>query len=691
MADYFVKNAGDDAKDGLSDANAWKTISKVNGSSFSAGDTISFNKGDSWREQLTVPSSGSSGSEITFQAYGSGADPIIDGSDLVATWTASLWNETNDLDTEATSALSEAWYRNVVPSTVFSSNGLEIRVQVESHSTTGIPIDGMSIGERSGSTADYASAPTRITFDSGNNTVVLSAGEQKWSDWITYAWDNTKDHIVHVWVDDVGGNIYRRYTGSAFTTYYGWGDGDVTMTQDVTEQGSTGARYFVQQIEIRVGNNVWQATLTTEPREVFFDDTRGTNESALANLNTALEWFWTGNILYVYAASDPDTLYTSPGVEATVRSDCIKIQDQEYLIVNDLKLIKSRVIALEIKNTTGGAKDYFVIDNVTLDKNAYIGIYLNGSGANITNAEIKNCTISWCYNKEGIYDYQNAPSAYIHDNTVSYSGQDNIRMNTAGSIAENNDCSYGGQEEPTGAAGIMLSKSSQIARYNKSYNNTAEGIWAGAGSNINDCQIYYNLCYNNDTDGIYLNAYCVDFLIYNNAIYGSVDGFVINNSNCTGTVFKNNIVENSSGVNISFVAGVAYTGDYNCFDENDSFYQDTTTYTFAQWKTLHSGDEGNSLYEDPVFIDAANDKFSLQSTSPCIDAGVDVSLTTDYAGSTVPAPTGGSFDIGAFEYVKMAPAVATVTVSTPSVTPTVQYNSAVSTGGAMGMGISMGM
>jgi hypothetical protein len=92
-ATYYVDcNADGDAGTGLTTAAAvaWKTISKVNGSSFSAGDSILFNKGCTWRETLTVPSSGSVGSPITFGAYGSGAAPVITGTDLKNTagdWT----------------------------------------------------------------------------------------------------------------------------------------------------------------------------------------------------------------------------------------------------------------------------------------------------------------------------------------------------------------------------------------------------------------------------------------------------------------------------------------------------------------------------------------------------------------------------------------------------------------------------
>lgn len=79
---YYISNSGSDSNNGQSTSTPWKTISKINGRSFSPGDTVLFNRGDLWREQLTIPSSGSSGSYITFGTYGTGADPIISGSDV---------------------------------------------------------------------------------------------------------------------------------------------------------------------------------------------------------------------------------------------------------------------------------------------------------------------------------------------------------------------------------------------------------------------------------------------------------------------------------------------------------------------------------------------------------------------------------------------------------------------------------
>lgn len=77
---YVDATGGNDSNAGTATNSAWMTISKINTSSFSAGDQILFKSGEVWREQLSVPSSGSAGNPITFGKYGTGALPNIDGS-----------------------------------------------------------------------------------------------------------------------------------------------------------------------------------------------------------------------------------------------------------------------------------------------------------------------------------------------------------------------------------------------------------------------------------------------------------------------------------------------------------------------------------------------------------------------------------------------------------------------------------
>lgn len=92
---YYVDPNGSDAEAGTSTGTAWATVAKVNGSSFNPTDIILFKRGGVWNESLVVPSSGTSGNEITFGAYGTGANPIITGFTTVTspTHAGNIWSK----------------------------------------------------------------------------------------------------------------------------------------------------------------------------------------------------------------------------------------------------------------------------------------------------------------------------------------------------------------------------------------------------------------------------------------------------------------------------------------------------------------------------------------------------------------------------------------------------------------------
>ena len=74
---YVSSSSGNDGNNGMSSSRPWKTVSKINRTSFRPGDKVLFKKGDRWSEELRPNSSGSSGRHIVFSAYGSGKLPII--------------------------------------------------------------------------------------------------------------------------------------------------------------------------------------------------------------------------------------------------------------------------------------------------------------------------------------------------------------------------------------------------------------------------------------------------------------------------------------------------------------------------------------------------------------------------------------------------------------------------------------
>ncbi len=104
---YYVDSvSGNDGNNGTSANRAWKTLSKVNSTTFSAGSTILFKRGGSWTGILAPKGSGNSSNYNTISCYGDENDnlPIISNSNekynskintTVILHNQSYWNVTN--------------------------------------------------------------------------------------------------------------------------------------------------------------------------------------------------------------------------------------------------------------------------------------------------------------------------------------------------------------------------------------------------------------------------------------------------------------------------------------------------------------------------------------------------------------------------------------------------------------------
>ncbi|MCD9025426.1 discoidin domain-containing protein [Cohnella silvisoli] len=80
---YVDSSSGSDGNDGTSTSTAWKTLAKVNGTTFVAGDKILFKAGGAWTGTLYPKGSGASGSPIIIDMYGTGNKPLIAGEATV--------------------------------------------------------------------------------------------------------------------------------------------------------------------------------------------------------------------------------------------------------------------------------------------------------------------------------------------------------------------------------------------------------------------------------------------------------------------------------------------------------------------------------------------------------------------------------------------------------------------------------
>lgn len=197
---------------------------------------------------------------------------------------------------------------------------------------------------------------------------------------------------------------------------------------------------------------------------------------------------------------------------------------------------------------------------------------------------------------------------------------------------------------------ICGSTSASLITNNVCYGNGATGIAINAGANTN--VFIFNECYDNGTVtgngwgcGIYVyNDNCDENTIAFNTVYdnhgssGSSSGIGFQESTNVDNIVKNNIVYGNVPKNYYINhANCIDESDYNCI-EDDIWYAGTLYSTLSAYQSA-SGLDGNSIDDDPQFVDADNADFTLERLSPCVNAGVDMGY--DYYGT---AP-----DIGANE------------------------------------------
>jgi len=702
-ATYYVDaTSGSDSNAGTSSGSAWKTVSKVNSSSFSAGDSILFKAGEQWREQLTIPSSGSSGSNITFGKYDTGNNPIINGADVITGWeqypnlTAGLegyWklDETsgtrydahgsNDLTDNNTvtydtgiisnagkfqSSSSEYLSHSDNASLSLGSNSsftLTAWVKVTSPTSKTVQIVGKRPNSENGveyslqlSSANPPVPVFEVANGSSKGTVYNASDTISTSDWnFIVAWHDEAANTINVQLNNgpirstswIGGTqngtsdltIGKKCPGCSY--YFNglidevgfWKDRVLTADERaLLYNGRTAYAY-----PFTVSSNIWEAEVTVEPNQVFFDNSRGIPETSTTTLDVANEWYWVGGELYVYATSDPDTIYTSPGIEASVRDRGILASSKDYVVIDGIDATKANGEGNIVLITS---TDNITVKNLTVSYSQDNGIIFTGNDVLIQNIRATNNGRGFgTGDPHGHGIYAGLSGGYAAtDWVVEYSELDN----NARAGFHTYLCDGG------------------VVRYNTAHDN---GEWGIIIDNINvgaDVDVYYNLAYDNTGDGIevsYIGAGSV-INVFNNVSYNNtLKGIKLaynDSASSNSIVVKNNIFA-ENGEEDFYESGVTskYIVKNDLFyrsDGNDTLYLNGTTFTLSELQNYlsSSGNPDNHVADDPDFSSPGSGNFHLQSTSPAIDAGVDVGLTEDYDGTSV--PQNSIPDIGAFEY-----------------------------------------
>jgi parallel beta-helix repeat protein len=255
-------------------------------------------------------------------------------------------------------------------------------------------------------------------------------------------------------------------------------------------------------------------------------------------------------------------------------------------------------------------------------------------------------------------------------------------QNLANSTVSGNAISGGA---PGGGISYWTNASTAGAVGNQFYNNYIHDILGfgiapgGSGTSNSNVSVTYNIisrCGQGSSPpygGLRLNrAQSGTSLIANNIVYGCDRGIYMY-SLTDHYIIKNNIISGNSdyavyrgevGINSNILSSNIYYPDGSA-----EFYYMGSNENFSQWKNSTNQDS-NSLSSNPLFTNASGSysrasDFQLQSSSPAINAGTNIGLTSDYAGN----PIVGSPDIGAYEYQGTIPSTPP-SDTTPPAAPT---------------------
>jgi len=422
------------------------------------------------------------------------------------------------------------------------------------------------------------------------------------------------------------------------------------------------------------GSNVWSAALTTEPKQVFVDGTRWTKVDALGSVDAASEWWWESDTLYIYATADPDTEYTTPGVEATIRNYCIYAAAKNYVTIDGVDCHKSKSLNIYFAGSTNG-----VVKNLTSAYHTHAAVKLSqgshdcllsaltlnygiGDGIGVSGVEgsaVERLTITGCtiHDNDFIVGISNDAAGIkafnLNNSTITKSTWYN---NDSGGIrldggfgtpvwgCDNNEISenklYGNGGNKDGTPGVQPQIMLEFSTYNDVKFNLVYDGWGG-GTNIelnhtgtDNNVVQYNVTFGATGTSQSSIANIIGAgdggsnMIIGNVVYNSYWGIEISADH--GLILKNNAVHGSTNTDLRVGTGYAdINSDYNCFSSSATTIKEQTTgYTLAQWKTYTSGLgkelDTNSLEADPLFTNAGADDFTLTSDSPCIDAGFDL-------------------------------------------------------------------
>ncbi len=361
------------------------------------------------------------------------------------------------------------------------------------------------------------------------------------------------------------------------------GSADLSATGKWTNQGSN--KWRTSGLAYEIGNILLNG-----------EASNGNKKSALSGITTQGDFYYdaTNDYLYMYSTSNPGSFYSH--IEACQKFGAGSAPSS-YI---------------------WGVHSYVTIRNVAIRNYAYHGLVFGNGSSHIT---IENCDFSWL---GGGYDG-------LGTNTSDGNG---IMIWNSASYVTIRNCTFRDIWET--AVSLQATGVARSVNHIYIYGNTitrcnaAFDYWLKTDSASSASELYWvkNTIYN--VGGGFFNrsgrqdSYPVGFSM---APYSPpTEAHILNN------IFQTCASAYKDGAYLAPQATTSRTGwniDYNCYyvDKAAAFKIGGTPYTFAGWKSA-TGKDAHSRAVDPLMLNPAAGDFHLQSTSPCIGAGMVVSGMT---------------------------------------------------------------
>ncbi len=316
-------------------------------------------------------------------------------------------------------------------------------------------------------------------------------------------------------------------------------------------------------------------------------------------------------------------------------SNGILVNGRSYVTVTGFTVRYTHDGSIEVSNS-----DHIIVENCDITVTGRAGVYVRQNN----NIEVRGCNIA-----TGSYVNTQTDGMYSQLNTDNVYHNNHIVVNNSEPTGHD-DCIQSYQDN-------NLTVHSNYLEQNNSKPNNSQGIYATTptGGVFKFYNNIVNLTQSGSNGITFRRLTGVGTVqIVGNTAYGQNSATLIQTTEVDDPVIKNNVIYSGSA---AFGARVInWAGNPSNIDNNIIYVPNSANVwsfngvskSWSQWKALGFDVHGKNA--DPKFTSINNKNFSLQQTSPGVDAGLAAGSPYNVDIMGVSRPQGQNYDMGAYEY-----------------------------------------